>query len=56
MSKIRVKNFGPIQNGFEDNNGFMAIEKITILTGSEISGKECISKLISTMSWLEKTL
>ncbi|KKX47650.1 AAA family ATPase [Sphingobacterium sp. IITKGP-BTPF85] len=55
MNKIRVKNFGPIQNGIE-NNGFLDINKITIFIGNEGSGKECMAKLISTMSWLEKTL
>ena len=56
MSKIRVKNFGPIQNGFEDNDGFIDISKITVFIGNQGSGKSSISKLISTLSWLEKTL
>ena len=56
MSKIRVKNFGPIREGYSDNNGWMDIRKVTILIGNQGSGKSTIAKLISTLSWIEKAL
>lgn len=56
MSKIRVKHFGPIQNGYNENDGFLDISKTTVFIGNQGSGKSSISKLVSVMSWLEKTL
>lgn len=56
MSRIRIKNFGPIQEGITDNGGYIDINKITVFIGNQGSGKSSVSKLISTMSWLEKTL
>jgi predicted ATPase len=56
MSRIKIKNFGPIKNGFEENDGFIDIRKITIFIGNQGTGKSSIAKLISVMSWLEKAL
>lgn len=56
MSKIRVKNFGPIKSGFAENNGLMDIRKVTVFIGNQGTGKSSIAKLISTLSWLEKAL
>lgn len=56
MSKIKVQNFGPIKEGFKGNDGWMEISKVTVFIGNQGSGKSTIAKLISTMSWLEKTL
>ncbi len=56
MSKIKVKNFGPIKNGFEEDNGFIDIRKVTIFIGNQGTGKSSIAKLISTLVWLEKSL
>ncbi|MFT3737940.1 MAG: AAA family ATPase [Breznakibacter sp.] len=56
MSKIRVKNFGPIKNGFEDNDGWLEINKVTVFVGNQGSGKSTIAKLISTFVWIEKAL
>ena len=56
MSKIKIKNFGPIKNGFEENGGFIDIRKVTIFIGNQGTGKSSIAKLISVMSWLEKAL
>lgn len=54
--KLKIRNFGPIREGFTENDGFMPISKITILCGSQGVGKSCIAKLYSTFSWLEKAL
>lgn len=56
MSKIRIKNFGPIKEGFQDDNGWIDIKKVTLFIGNQGSGKSTIAKLISTFTWLEKSL
>jgi predicted ATPase len=56
MSKIRIKNFGPIKEGFTEGDGFMDVKKVTIFIGNQGSGKSTVAKLISTFSWIEKAL
>ena len=55
MVKLRVKNFGPINEGIKDN-GFIEIAKTTLFIGNQATGKSSIAKLFSTISWLEKSL
>jgi len=56
MSRIRIKNVGPIKNGLEANNGFINFNGVTIFVGNQGSGKSTVAKIYSTMSWLEKAL
>ncbi|MES2703879.1 MAG: AAA family ATPase [Bacteroidota bacterium] len=62
MSKIRIKNFGPIKEGFKESlpngtiNEWMDIKKVTMFIGNQGSGKSTVAKLISTFSWMEKAL
>jgi len=56
MSKIRVKNFGPIKEGLLENDGWIDIKKVTVFIGNQGAGKSTIAKLISTFSWIEKAL
>ena len=56
MSKIKIKNFGPIKNGLNGDNGFIDIKQITIFIGNQATGKSTIVKIFSTLAWLEKTL
>ena len=56
MSRIRIKKFGPVQNGVHDNDGWLDIKKVTIFIGNQGSGKSTIAKLISTFTWIEKAL
>ena len=56
MSKIRIKNFGPIKEGCQENDGWIDIKKVTLFIGNQGSGKSTIAKLISTFSWIEKVL
>ena len=56
MSKIRVKNFGPIKKGYQENNGWLDIKKVTVFIGNQGSGKSTVAKLISTFTWIEKAL
>lgn len=56
MSKIRIKNFGPIRKGLKENDGWINISKTTVFIGNQGSGKSTIAKLISSLSWIEKAL
>lgn len=56
MSRIKVKNFGPIKNVCEANEGWIDIKKVTCFIGNQGSGKSTVAKLISTFTWIEKAL
>lgn len=56
MNKIRVKNFGPIREGYQSDDGWMDIKKVTLFIGNQGSGKSVVAKLISTFTWMEKAL
>jgi len=56
MSKIKIKNFGPIKEGCQDNDGWIEVKKVTVFIGNQGSGKSTVAKAISTLSWLEKSI
>lgn len=56
MSKIKIKNFGPIKEGMLDNDGWIDIKKVTVFIGNQGSGKSTVAKVISTLFWLEKSI
>jgi len=56
MSKIRIKNVGPIKNGLTTNNGFINFKGATVFIGNQGSGKSTVAKIFSTLSWIEKAL
>lgn len=56
MSKIKIKNFGPIKEGYIENEGWMDIKKVTVFIGNQGSGKSTVAKLITTFMWMEKAL
>ena len=56
MSRIRIKKFGPIKDGYIDNDRWIDISKVTVFIGNQGSGKSTVAKLISTFMWLEKAL
>lgn len=56
MSKIKIKNFGPIKEGHLENDGWIDIKKVTVFIGNQGSGKSTVAKLISTFTWIEKAL
>lgn len=56
MSKIKIKNFGPIKEGYPDHGGFLNINDVTVFIGNQGSGKSTVAKIISTLTWLEKAL
>lgn len=56
MSKIRIKNFGPIKEGYQENDGWLDVKKVTVFIGNQGSGKSTVAKLFSTLSWIEKAM
>ncbi len=56
MSKIKIKNFGPIKEGYQEEGGFMEVGKVTVFIGNQGSGKSTIAKVISTLVWIEKAI
>lgn len=56
MSRIKIKNFGPVKKGFQGNNGWLDVKKVTVFIGNQASGKSTVAKLISTFLWMEKVL
>jgi predicted ATPase len=56
MSRIRIKNFGPIKEGMVDNDGWIDVKKVTVFIGNQGSGKSTVAKVISTLTWMEKVL
>jgi len=56
MAKIKIREFGPIREGFLENDGYIDIRKVTVFIGDQGSGKSTVAKLISTFSWMEKAL
>ena len=56
MSKIKIKNFGPIKEGCQENDGWLDVKKVTVFIGNQGSGKSTVAKLITTFMWIEKAL
>lgn len=56
MSRIRIKNFGPIKEGYQEDDGWMDVKKVTVFIGNQGSGKSTVAKVISTLSWIEKAI
>ena len=56
MTKLKIQNFGPISEGYNENNGYIEICPVTVLIGNQATGKSTFAKLYSTFVWLEKAL
>lgn len=56
MIKLKIKNVGPIKDGYCSNNGFMDFTGVTVFIGNQGSGKSTVAKIFSTLSWIEKAL
>ena len=41
MNKIKIKNFGPIREGYQSDDGWMDIKKVTLFIGNQGSGEKC---------------
>lgn len=53
---LKIRNFGPIKDGYNENGGFMPFSKFVFFCGPQATGKSCVAKLFSTFSWIEKAL
>lgn len=56
VNRLKVQNFGPIVDGFDAEDGYMKIPQVTVLCGTQGTGKSSVAKLYSTFIWLEKAL
>ena len=56
MSRIKIKNFGPLKETASVTDGWIDIKKVTVFTGNQGSGKSTVAKLVSTFTWMEKVL
>lgn len=56
MAQLKIKNVGPIKNTNELENSFLNFDGVTVFIGNQGTGKSTISKLFSTLSWIEKAL
>ena len=56
MTKLRIKNFGPITDGCESDGGYIAFPKVALFCGAQGVGKSTVAKVYSSLSWLEKDL
>ncbi|MDR2449137.1 MAG: ATP-binding protein [Prevotellaceae bacterium] len=56
MSKIKIRCFGPVKEGFSEKNGWLDIRKVTVFVGNQGSGKSTVAKLVSAFTWMEKAL
>ena len=53
---LKIRNFGPIREGYNRNDGYIDFTKVMVLCGPQAAGKSCIAKLYSMFSWIEKAL
>lgn len=56
MSKLKISDFGPIKKGYQEDEGWFDVKKVTVFIGNQGSGKSTVAKLYSTISWIEKAL
>lgn len=56
MAKLKIKNIGPVKDTNQLENGYIDFEEVTVFIGNQGTGKSTISKIYSTLSWIEKAL
>ncbi|MBD1552205.1 ATP-binding protein [Pseudomonas typographi] len=56
MARMKVQHFGPIREGFTENDGWMDFAQVTVFIGNQGAGKSTLAKLYATFSWLEKAI
>lgn len=53
---LKIRNFGPIRNGYKQNEGYIPMGKMSVFCGTQGTGKSTIAKLYSIFVWIEKAL
>ncbi len=56
MAQLKVKNIGPIMDTDKLSDTYLNFDGVTVFIGNQGTGKSTISKLFSTLSWIEKAL
>jgi predicted ATPase len=56
MAKLRIENVGPIKNTKSLEDNYIKFSGVTVFIGNQGTGKSTISKIYSTLSWIEKAL
>ena len=56
MTKLKIKNIGAIKSTDNLENGYIDFDSVTLFIGNQGTGKSTISKIYSTLSWIEKAL
>ena len=56
MTKLKIRNIGPIKSTDNLQNGYIDFDGVTLFIGNQGTGKSTISKIFSTLSWIEKAL
>ena len=56
MAKLKIKNIGPIKSTNNLKNGYIDFDGVTVFIGNQGTGKSTISKIYSTLTWIEKAL
>jgi predicted ATPase len=56
MSRIKVRQFGPLKNGMLGGDEWIDLSRVTVFIGNQASGKSTVAKLVSTLSWIEKAM
>lgn len=55
-NSLKIKNFGPIKEGYQENDGFIPFNQLCVFCGTQGTGKSTVVKLYSTFVWLEKAI
>ncbi|MCB6230575.1 ATP-binding protein [Flavobacterium psychrophilum] len=56
MAKLKINNIGPIKNTSNFKNEYIEFDGVTVFIGNQGAGKSTISKIYSTLAWIEKAL
>ena len=56
MAKLKINNIGPIKNTNNFKNEYIEFDGVTVFIGNQGTGKSTISKIYSTLAWIEKAL
>lgn len=54
--RLKIRNFGPIKEGYDEDEGYMTFPPFTMICGPQGAGKSCVAKLYSIFTWIEKAL